>query len=79
MFSRIHCLYGQELLPPEPLRVHSPAEVLALDDAARSLRERAAGLDVVLDEAVAALPLGVPGRAPPRIDRIQLVPPRLGR
>ncbi|WP_326763414.1 hypothetical protein OG978_01320 [Streptomyces sp. NBC_01591] len=50
-------LYRQELLPPELLRVHPASEVLALDDdVARSLGERAAGLDVVVDEAVAALP-----------------------
>ncbi|MFF8423302.1 hypothetical protein [Streptomyces sp. NPDC015680] len=70
-------LYGQELLPPEPLRRDPPAEVLALhDDVARGLREGGAGLDVILDEAVAALPPGVPDRAPSRVDRVQLVLPR---
>ncbi len=72
-------LYGQELLPPEPLRGDPASEVFAPDDdVARSRGECAASLDVVLDEAVAALPPGVPHRAPPRIDRIQLILPRLG-
>jgi len=67
-------LYRQELFPPEPLRVHPASEVLALhDDVARSRGERPAGLDVVVDEAVAPLPPGVPYRAPPRIDRVQLI------
>ncbi|MDV9201972.1 hypothetical protein R6M67_43165 [Streptomyces sp. Wh19] len=57
-------LYRQKLHPPEPLCVQPPSEVLALD--------------VVLDQSVAALPPGVPGRAPARIDRVQLIPPRLG-
>ncbi|WP_326770789.1 hypothetical protein OG978_44685 (plasmid) [Streptomyces sp. NBC_01591] len=72
-------LYGQELFPPEPLRRDPASELFALDDdVARGRGECATGLDVVLDEAEAALPTGVPYRAPPRIDRIQLIPPRLG-
>lgn len=43
-------LHRQQLPPPQPLRTHPPFKVLALnDDAARGLREGAAGLDVVLD------------------------------
>lgn len=54
----------------EPLSVHPASEVFTLDDdVARERRERAAGLD----EAVAAMPPGVPYRAPARIDRIQLI------
>ncbi len=44
----------------------------------RDHRGSAASLDVVVDEAVAALPGGVPGRAAPRIDRVELVLPCLG-
>ncbi|MFE7266476.1 hypothetical protein ACFU9B_31045 [Streptomyces sp. NPDC057592] len=67
-------LYGEEPFTPEPLRVHPPPEVLALDDdVARGRRERAAGLDAVLDDEVAALPPGALCRAPARTDRIQLI------
>ncbi|MFC9754698.1 cupin domain-containing protein [Streptomyces sp. NPDC056921] len=59
---------------PGDLFFVSTSEVFALEDhVAVGRGERPAGLGVVLDEAVAALPLGVPYEAPPRIDRVQLV------
>ncbi|MFE3152352.1 MULTISPECIES: hypothetical protein [unclassified Streptomyces] len=74
-------LRGHQLLPPALvlLRGDPPPEVLALDDyLPGGGRERFAGPDVGLDEAETALPRRVPYRAPPRINRVQLVLPGPG-